>query len=133
MSNWITHCTLERTVYKGLQHIGTDICEEKLVPPSQQKKQSDDSENSRRKDCEQVIRVKKHLKDLNPTDLDFSEGTRLLINDTLWCPYHRVLWNKHKELWINKKKWCLYQKYGQRSVTWLFFKNIGSMLRAINS
>ena len=26
---------------------------------------------SRRKDCEQVMRVKKDLKDLNPTDSDF--------------------------------------------------------------
>ena len=37
-----------------------------------------------------MIRVKKDLKDLNTTDLDFPEGTRLFINDTL-CPYCRVL------------------------------------------
>ena len=37
-----------------------------------------------------MIRVKKDLKDLNTTDLDFPEGTRLFINDTL-CPYYRVL------------------------------------------
>ena len=47
------------------------------------------------------MRVKK---DLNPNDLDFPEGTRLFINDTL-CPYYRVLWNKYKKLWINKKKY----------------------------
>ena len=41
----------------------------------------DDNENSRWKDCEQVIRLKKDLKDLNTTDLDFSEGTWLFIND----------------------------------------------------
>ena len=81
-------------MYKGFQHIGTDICQEKS---SQQKKQSDYSENSRRKDYEQVIRVKKDLKDLNTIDLDFHEGTRLFINDTL-CPYYRVIWNKHKKL-----------------------------------
>ena len=50
------------------------------------------------------MRVKKDLKDLNPNDLDFPEGTRLFINDTL-CPYYRVLWNKYKKLWINKKKY----------------------------
>ena len=66
----------EKTVYKGLQHIGTDICQEK---PSQQKKQSDYSENSRRKDYEQVISVKKDLKDLNATDLYFHERTRLFM------------------------------------------------------
>ena len=26
MSNWIVDSALEKTVYKGLQHIGTDIC-----------------------------------------------------------------------------------------------------------
>ena len=50
------------------------------------------------------MRVKKDLKDLNLTDLDFLEGTRLFINDTL-SPYYRVLWNKYKKLWINKKKY----------------------------
>ena len=77
-----------------MQHIGPDICWEK---PSQQKKQSGDGENTRRKDYEQVIRVKKDLKDLNPTDLDFPVGIRLFTNDTL-CPYYRVLWNKRKKL-----------------------------------
>ena len=46
-------------------------------------------------DSEQVIKVKKGLKDLNPTDSDFPEGTRMFINDKL-CPYYRVLWNKYK-------------------------------------
>ena len=81
-------------MYKGLQPIGTDIYQEK---PSQQKKQSDYSENSKRKDYEQVIRVKKDLKDLNTTDLNFHEGKQLFINDTL-CPYYRVIWNNHKKL-----------------------------------
>ena len=26
MSNWIVDSVIEKTVYKGLQHIGTDIC-----------------------------------------------------------------------------------------------------------
>ena len=63
----------------------------------------DDSEISRTKDSEQLRKVKKDLKDLNPTDLDFPEGSRLFINDTL-CPYYKVLWIKYKKLWINKKK-----------------------------
>ena len=128
MSNWIVDSVLEKTVCEDLHYIGTDICWEK---PSQQKKLSRNSENSRRKDYEQVIRVKKDLKDLNTTDLDFPEGTRLFINDTL-CPYYRLLWNKHKELSINKKKIFLNQKYGQRSFKWLFFKKIGSMLLPIH-
>ena len=72
-----------------------------MLPPQQKKTRSDDSEILGGK-TEQVIRVKKDLKDLNPNNLDFPEGTRLFINDTL-CPYYGVLWNKHKKLSINKK------------------------------
>ena len=59
-----------------------------------------------RKDCDQVKRAKKNLKGLNPNDLDFSEGTRLFINDNL-CPYYTRRWNKCKKLWINKKIFSL--------------------------
>ena len=72
-----------------------------VLPPQQKKTRSDHSEILGGK-TEQVMRVKKDLKDLNPNNLDFPEGTRLFINDTL-CPYYRVLWNKYKKLSINKK------------------------------
>ena len=72
-----------------------------MLPLQQKKTRSDDSEILGGK-TEQVMRVKKDLKDLNPNNLDFPEGTRLFINDTL-CPYYRVLWNKYKKLSINKK------------------------------
>ena len=49
------------------------------------------------------MKVKKDLKDLNPTDSDFPEGTRLFKNDTL-CPYYRVLSGKYKKLCFNEKK-----------------------------
>ena len=78
-----------------------DALVKQVVPPPQQKNRSDDSEISRMKDSELVINVKKGLKDLNPIDSDFSEGTRLFINDNLRHNY-RLLWNKYKKLWINK-------------------------------
>ena len=78
-----------------------DALVKQVVPPPQQKNQSDDSEISRMKDSEQVIKVKKGLKDLNPIDSNFPEGTRLFINDNLRHNY-RLLWNKYKKLWINK-------------------------------
>ena len=61
MSNWIVHSALEKTLYKVLQHIGNDICEKKLESYHRlnKKKQSGDSEVSWRKDCKQVLRVKK--------------------------------------------------------------------------
>ena len=48
------------------------------------------------------MRVKKDLKDLAATDLDFPAETKLCIDDNL-CPYYRGLWNETKKLW-NKKK-----------------------------
>ena len=38
---------------------------------------------SNRKDSFQVLRVKKDLKSLDPTELDFPEGTRIFINESL--------------------------------------------------
>ena len=52
---------------------------------------------SNRKDSLQVLRVKKDLKSLEPTELDFPEGTKILINESL-CTYCRGLWNKCKKL-----------------------------------
>ena len=48
------------------------------------------------------MRVTEDLKDLNPTDLDFPQGTRLVVSDSL-CPYYRGLSNECKNLWINKE------------------------------
>ena len=47
------------------------------------------------------MRVKKGLKDLNPTNLSFPEGTKLYVNGSL-CSYNRRLWNERKKLWNNK-------------------------------
>ena len=41
-----------------------------------------------RKDCLQILRVKKDLKSLDPKELDFPESTRIYINESL-CPYYR--------------------------------------------
>ena len=64
-------------MYKVLQHIGNDLYEKKLDSYHclNKKKQSGFTEISRSEDCKQVIRVKKDLKDLNPTDLDSPEET----------------------------------------------------------
>ena len=102
MSNLIVHSVLEKTVQTFATYWSWYFSgETRIVPLPQQKKRSDDSEISRTKDSEQVIKVKKGLKDLNPNNADFSEETRLFINDKL-CPYYRILWNKYKKLWINK-------------------------------
>ena len=50
-----------------------------------------------RKDCKQIFKVKKDLKDVNMDDLDLPRGTKIYINQSL-CPYYRILWSKAKKL-----------------------------------
>ena len=50
---------------------------------------------SKRKDCLQVLRAKKQLKDLDGTTLNLPSDTKIFINGSL-CGYSRGLWNKCK-------------------------------------
>ena len=55
-----------------------------------------------RKDCTNILKVKKELKHLDQSKLSFSEGTKISINKSL-CPYYRGIWNKCKKLRANQK------------------------------
>ena len=55
-----------------------------------------------RKDCTNILRVKKDLKHLDPTKLSFSEGTKIFNKESL-CPCYRGIWNKCKKLRVNQK------------------------------
>ena len=94
---------LEHTVCKVFNSIGFDI-EEDRIEACHRLTKSDRTivKFSRRKDCQHLMRIKKGLKDLNPTNLSFPEGTKIYVNDSL-CPYYRGLWNECKKLWNNKK------------------------------
>ena len=50
---------------------------------------------TRRKDCKQILKVKKDLRDLNIDDLDLPRGTK--IYESL-CPYYQISWSKAKKL-----------------------------------
>ena len=50
-----------------------------------------------RKDCKQILKVKKDLRNLDMEDLDLPRGTKIYINQSL-CPYYRILWSKAKRL-----------------------------------
>ena len=52
---------------------------------------------SNRKDSLQILGVKKDRKPLDPTELDFPEGTKIFINASL-CAYYSGIWNKCKKL-----------------------------------
>ena len=51
----------------------------------------------KRKDYLQIVRAKKELKSLDPTEFDFLENTSIFVNESL-CPYNRDIWNKCKKL-----------------------------------
>ena len=51
----------------------------------------------RRKNCKQIFKIKKDLRDLNMDDLDLPRDTKIYINQSL-CPYYRILWSKAKRL-----------------------------------
>ena len=52
---------------------------------------------TRRKDCKQILKVKKDLRNLDMEDLDLPRGTKIYIKQNL-CPYYRILWSKTKRL-----------------------------------
>ena len=44
-----------------------------------------------------LLRVKKELKNIDPSEFDFPEGTAIFINESLYS-YYKMLWNKCKKL-----------------------------------
>ena len=55
----------------------------------------------KRKACLQVLRVKKELKNFDPSEFDFPEGTAIFINESL-SSHYKMLWSKCKKLWEKK-------------------------------
>ena len=56
---------------------------------------------SKRKVGQQVLRVKRELKNIDPSEFDFPEGTAIFINESL-CSYYKMLWSKCKKFWEKK-------------------------------
>ena len=52
--------------------------------------------------CQQVLREKKELQNVDPSEFDFPEGTAIFIIKS-FCSYYKMLWNKCKKL-LEKKK-----------------------------
>ena len=99
---------LGHTVCKVFNSIGFEIGDDRIEACHRLTK-SDRTivKFSWRKDCQHLMRIKKRLKDLNPTNLSFPEGTKICVNDRL-CPYYRGLWNEWKILWNNKKTYSYF-------------------------
>ena len=79
---------LENTVCRVLQYIAANIIDEKIESCYWLNRIIDRTNVKflRRKNCDQVIKVKSELKKLKPADFDLPGGTNLYINESL-CPY----------------------------------------------
>ena len=51
----------------------------------------------RRKDCDQVLSVKRDLRKIKLEDIGLRGSNSIFINPSL-CPYYRMLWSKSKRL-----------------------------------
>ena len=52
---------------------------------------------TRGKDCKQILKVKKDLRNLDTEDLDLPRSANIYIKQNV-CPYYQILWSKAKRL-----------------------------------
>ena len=95
----IDHSQLEDKVIQVLNKVGSSITSENVEACHRISSKNDRViiKFSRRKDCQEVLSVKKDLKNLNMAEVGLPENTRLFVNPSL-CSYYRVLWSKSKKL-----------------------------------
>ena len=96
--NSVGNSVLEEPVRDVFKKIGAEI-EERDVQACHRLKEKERTivKFVNRKDCLRILRVKKDLKSLDPTELDFPENTKIFINKSL-CTYCRAIVNKCKKL-----------------------------------
>ena len=104
---------LENKVCRVLQHIVSNVTDEKIESCNRLNKNTDRTivKFLGRKDCDQVMRIKSEMKKLNPANLNLLKGTKLYINESL-CPYNRGLWNQFKKLWNRRKLFSFFTVNG---------------------
>ena len=95
----IEHNQLEGKLIQVLSKVGCNIISDNVEACHRISSKIDRViiKSSRRKDYQQVLSVKKDLKNLNMDDVGLPENTRLFVNQSL-CSYYRVLWSKSKKL-----------------------------------
>ena len=96
--NSVGNSVLEETVRGVFKKIGVEI-DERVVQVCHCLKEKERTivKFVNRKDCLQILRLKKDLKSLDSTELDFPENTEISINESI-CPYYRGIWNRCKKL-----------------------------------
>ena len=100
---------LEKKVCDASQEFGVDICDRRIHTccPLKDKDQRI-VKFTNRKDCLPILRVKRRLKGLDPAVVDFPEGSKTFVNESL-CPYYQGLWNKYKKF-RGKRQVCQYYR-----------------------
>ena len=90
---------LEEKVLHIFGKLGCDIAPERTEACHRISKKSSTViiKFTRRKDCQQVWRVKKDLQKIKMKDVNLLGQNRLFINRSL-CPHYKVLWTKSKKL-----------------------------------
>lgn len=95
----VSHQNLENKVIEVFSKVGCNITNENIEACHRINQNSDRTivKLSRRKDCLQMLSVKKDLQKLDMGELDLPAGTKIFVNQSL-CPYYKVLWSKSKRL-----------------------------------
>ena len=114
---------LEEKVCGIFHEIGIEIGQRDIQVCHQIKNNRTIIKLSNRKDCFQVLRAKKRLKDLNGITLNLQSDSKIFINKSL-CGYYRGLWNKCKRLKGDKK---IYQFYTNNGIIRLKLVENGSV------
>ena len=96
--NSVGNSVFEETVRSVFKKIGVEIDERDVQACHRLKeKKRTIVKFLNRKDCLQILRVKKNLKSLDLTDPDFPENAKIFIREILY-PYYGGIWNKCKKL-----------------------------------
>ena len=95
----IEHDQLEDKVVEIFSKVGCNIKKEYFEACHQIGKNNDRViiKFSKRKECLQVLSVKKDLKNLDMVDIGLPENCKVFVNQSL-CPYYKLLWSKSKKL-----------------------------------
>ena len=95
----VSHQNLENKVIEVFSKVGCNITNENIEACHLINQNSDRTivKLSRRKNCLQMLSVKKDLQKLDMEELDLPAGTKFFINQSL-CLYYKVLWSKSKRL-----------------------------------
>ena len=90
---------LEDKVLTIFKKIGSEVSPRDIEACHRLKKDNDRVivKFSRRKDCEQIMSVKKDLKHLKMQEVGLPGNRSIFINTSL-CPYYHTLWSKCKRL-----------------------------------